>query len=184
MTSTVPKGTFIRSIPFDNDSRERFGPKLHAAMAGRSMTSKQLALLAGVADPTIKSLLAGGKNHTAQGLSLYVIVGLADGLGIHPQEIVNWTGPKAPLVSSRHFDEARPKAQERSARYRAQAEAELRKHAVPRPTEIADPPWQRPRIEPAHLTPEVSVASVMLKLRGLNHDDLVIVDELLTGLVQ
>lgn len=181
--TAATRGEFIRSIPFPNEARARFGPHLHAAMCARSMTSKQLALVAGVADPTIKQMISGTINNHANGLSMYVIVGLADGLGIDPSEVVGWAQPDM-VIAKKHFDEARPKARERSARYRAQAEAEIRRNAAteadPAPVFVTRETPRR--IEPVFLAPEVSIASVMLKLRGLSADDLVIVDELLSGL--
>jgi hypothetical protein len=189
MTTNAARGEFIRSIPFDTKARKNFGRHLHAAMCARSMTSKQLALLAGVADPTLKTLAAGNVNNSVDRLSMYVIVGIADGLDINPNEVIGWTG-NGTIVAQKHIEEARPKAQERSARYRAQAEADMRKHAAtekdPAPVHVTvvnpEPRFPQPTMpKPA---PEVSIASVMLKLRGLTQDDLVIVDELLSGLVQ
>lgn len=194
----VRNGAVIRSIPFKGKARQEFGRHLHAAMCARSMTSKQLALAAGVADPTLKTLAAGNVNNSVERLSMYVIVGIADGLGIDPNEVIRWTG-NGDVVAQSHIEAARRTARMRSARYRAQAESDMKKtvaedeslaSAIAKMLSGATAEAPAPAktatlaVEVVKPAPEVSVTAVMLKLRKLAPEDLVLVDELVSELVQ
>lgn len=178
MTAPVRKGDFIRSVTYDNGGHKAFAAKLSAAMLGRNITSRQLALRSGVADPTIKimSSTAQSDRHN-QHVSLYVLVGLADGLGIGAAEVISWATTR--IIAEPHIIEARSTAMKRAARYRARADAQMRAEVLvpPMPPTVPSVPLVKPQ------PPAISLASVMMKLRSLKDEDLVLIDELITELI-
>lgn len=173
------KGEFIRSVAIE---RERFGRHLTAAMAARSITSRQLALASGVADPTIV-MLANGWQNSVGNIALYTLVGIADGLGLPHDEVARWATDD--IIARKHFLEAQKKACERARRYRARMQAAEPGKPEPELVVPAVAPVDPPNLGkavPAADFSAVSLASVMVKLRRLTVDDLILIDELISEL--
>lgn len=179
MTTQARKGDFIRSVPIN---RPAFARNLRAEMRNQSLTAQMLANKSGVAEPTIKMMCGGYAIKNSPNVALYTLVGLADGLGIKHDVVVAWACDC--VVARRHLLEAQQKAQERIARRKTPG------LTVPIPAPpIVTPPEPKgiyvntntANTLQLYVAP-ATVASVMLKVRKLNSEDLALIDELISEL--
>jgi transcriptional regulator with XRE-family HTH domain len=160
----------MKSIEIDDQGRVAFGKAITALMRERQLTYRQVACASGLATMTVDMLAHGYPNKNANRLSIFVVVGLADALGVHPDTLIKTFSQR--LVAAQYLEDGRKKNRMRIARVIGESELDKRPISLPTPTPLQDTGLAVP-----------SASAIMLKVRGLSEENRILINEFIDEVV-